>query len=132
MRIAIDNRAVIRSGMGNYSAILLSLLPEMDEEIKVLTYEDGLIVDRKGFVHKYVNLLRRVLGDQFTLPGWGSLNRIDILHNPRNMGIPFYHSFKVVTTIHDIIPHVFPQFYLSNFIERIYYEFMIRLSFPAS
>lgn len=132
MRVAIDNRAVIHSGIGNYSAVLLSLLPQVNEDIETIAYEDTLTVNRQGLWNKYINGLRRVIKDQITIFGWARKQNIEIFHNPRNTGVPIFCPCKVVVTIHDVIPHVFPKFYLSNYIERLYYEIMIRLSIYRS
>ena len=51
-----------------------------------------------------------------------------VYHVPRNTGVPFFSNLPVIVTIHDIIPHVFPQKYLNNILERIYYETAIRVS----
>ena len=131
MRIAIDNRAVVHSGIGNYSAILLSMLPKVEKEVETVPYEDGLAFNRQGFWNKYVNGLRRLIRDQFMFR-WVDKNNIDIFHNPRNTGVPVFKPFKIVVTIHDVIPHVFPQYYLNSWIERLYYEMMIRLSIYRS
>jgi len=132
MRVAIDNRAVIHSGIGNYSAILLSLLPKVNKDIETIAYEDTLTVNRQGLWNKYINGLRRVIKDQITIFRWARKQNIEIFHNPRNTGVPIFCPCKVVVTIHDVIPHVFPKFYLSNYIERLYYECMIRLSIYRS
>ena len=132
MRVAIDNRAVIHSGIGNYSAILLSLLPKVNKDIETIAYEDNLTVNRQGLWNKYINGFRRVIKDQITIFGWVRRQNIEIFHNPRNTGVPIFCPCKVVVTIHDVIPHVFPKFYLSNYIEHLYYEVMIRLSIYRS
>ena len=67
MRVAIDNRAVIHSGIGNYSAILLSLLPKVNKDIETIAYEDNLTVNRQGLWNKYINGFRRVIKDQITI-----------------------------------------------------------------
>jgi len=127
MRVAIDSRALAKTGMRNYSDKLLALLPQVSPNVETIAYVDNLKVNRENFHNKYVNLFRRIVGDQVSLPSWAKEKNIDIFHNPRNMGIPFSHSFKVVTTIHDVIPRVFPQYYLSNKLEQLYYATMLRM-----
>jgi glycosyltransferase involved in cell wall biosynthesis len=131
MKIAIDNRAAPHSGMGNYSSILLELLPQIQQDIKVIPYEDKLVVNRQGFWNKYVNGLRRIVKDQY-MYFWLREHGVDVFHNPRNKGIPIFHCCKMVTTIHDVIPHVYPQYYLHNALERILYELLIRISIHCS
>lgn len=132
MKIAIDNRAVKQSGIGAYSKILLDMLPQQKGNPEVIPYGDLLTVNRSGFWNKYVNGLRRVLRDQFGIAKWQRENHLDLFHNPRNIGTALFNSCKVVTTIHDVIPHIFPQYYLNSPIERLYYEIMIRISIASS
>ena len=63
---------------------------------------------------------------------WLRKNLVVVYHVPRNIGVPFLSDIPVVVTIHDIIPHVFPQKYLNNILERIYYEIAIRVSIKRS
>lgn len=132
MKVAIDNRAIAYSGIGVYSRILLNQLPQNGRNVSTIIYGDSIAVNRNGFWNKYVNGMKRVLRDQFTMSRWLQYNHIDVYHNPRNTGAPLYCRSKIVTTIHDIIPHVYPQFYLNSPVERAYYEVMIRLAIKRS
>jgi glycosyltransferase involved in cell wall biosynthesis len=126
MKIAFDVRAIPQSGIGVYTRILKESLPLYYDNIKVCDYTDGYSVDRKNIFNKYVNSLKRLLRDQLTINSWMKNNNVDIYHNPRNTGAPIICGGKVVVTIHDVIPHVLPQYYLNSPIERIYYELMLR------
>ena len=63
---------------------------------------------------------------------WFKKNSLELYHVPKNTGVPFFHNIPVVVTIHDIIPHVFPDKYLSNILERIWYKLAIRVSIHRS
>lgn len=132
MKIAIDNRAIAHSGIGVYSRILLKQLPKNGREVSVVAYGDDIAVNRNGFWNKYVNGIKRVLRDQITMSGWLQANNVDVYHNPRNTGTPLSCKSKIVTTIHDIIPHIYPQYYLNSPVERAYYELMLRLAIKRS
>ena len=79
MKVAIDNRALEKTGMRNYSDKLLALLPKISQNVEAIAYEDGLKVNRESFYNKYVNLFKRMLEDQFYIPKWAIKNNIDIL-----------------------------------------------------
>ena len=126
MKIAFDIRAIPQSGIGIYTKILKESLPLHADNIEVCDYTDGFSVDRKNIINKYVNSLKRLLRDQLTIDRWMKKNKVDIYHNPRNTGAPIICGGKIVVTIHDVIPHVLPQYYLNSPIERVYYELMLR------
>ena len=63
---------------------------------------------------------------------WLQRNEIELYHVPKNTAVPLFSPVPVVVTIHDVIPHVFPQQYLKNILERIYYETAIRISIKKS
>jgi len=132
MKVAIDARAVLKSGMGNYTQILLSLLPQYGRDIEVVPIDDRLTVNRDGFVNKYVNSFRRMVFNQSGMIKLLKERKVDLLHNPKNMGVPFFPPCKVVTTIHDVIPKAFPEYYLDSMLEKLYYETMIRTSIRRS
>lgn len=130
MRIALDDRAIKFSGMGIYTKNLADNFNALGHT--VFLYDDKLVVTRTGFVQKYVNLARRIFKDNTLLQEWLRQNGAMVYHVPRNTGVPFFSYLPVIVTIHDIIPHVFPQKYLSNILERIYYETAIRVSIKRS
>ena len=130
MRIALDDRAIKFSGIGIYTRNLADYFIASGHD--VFLYDDKLVVTRAGFVQKYVNFARRIFGDNTLLAQWLRKNLVSVYHVPRNIGVPFFSDIPVVVTIHDIIPHVFPQKYLNNILERIYYETAIRVSIKRS
>lgn len=130
MRIGLDNRSPKFSGMGIYTHNLYENFTELNH--KVSLYNDGIAVSRNSFVDKYVKFFRRILIEQFGMNSWFQKNSLDIYHVTKNTGVPFFHNIPVVVTIHDIIPHVFPDKYLSNILERIWYEVAIRVSIYRS
>lgn len=130
MRIGLDNRAIKFSGIGVYTRNLNERFVETGNYVSL--YNDGLVVSRERFFKKYINFLKRILKEQLGMDIWFKKNSLELYHVPKNTGVPFFHNIPVVVTIHDIIPHVFPDKYLSNILERIWYELAIRVSIHRS
>ncbi len=126
----MDDRAIKFSGIGIYTRNLAELFSELRHD--VFLYDDNLVVSRSRFVFKYINFIRRTIKENRDLCNWLRKNGINLYHVPKNTGVPFFSPIPVVVTIHDVIPHVFPQKYLSNILERIYYETAIRVSIKRS
>ena len=122
----MDDRAIKFSGIGIYTRNLADNFNVLGHT--VFLYDDKLVVTRAGFVQKYFNFLKRIFQENTLLLQWLRQNRAMVYHVPRNTGVPFFSNLPVIVTIHDIIPHVFPQKYLNNILERIYYETAIRVS----
>jgi len=130
MRIGLDNRAIKFSGIGVYTRNLNERFVEAGNYVTL--YNDGLVVSRERFLKKYINFFKRILKEQLGMDMWFKKNSLELYHVPKNTGVPFFHNIPVVVTIHDIIPHVFPDKYLSNILERIWYELAIRVSIHRS
>ena len=126
MRIAIDNRVIKFSGIGIYNTNLSDNYIKLGH--KVFLYDDELKISRSKFVYKYINFFIRIIKENSYVNKWLHDNSIDIYHVTKNFGVPLFSSIPIVVTIHDIIPHLFPQQYLKNTVERIYYEMAIRHS----
>ena len=121
MKIAIDMRALPRSGMGNYSRTLLEELPRAFLENETISVSDEIIINRKKYIG-FLSRIRRFWWEQVDLPKILIQNKVDILHNPMNFGLPFRQVCKSVVTIHDVISLVFKEKYLARRVERVYYH----------
>lgn len=130
MRVALDDRAIKFSGIGIYTRNLYGIFK--DSGHSVFLYDDQLIVSRSKFVLKYINFFRRIVKENRDVGHWLKANGIELYHVPKNTGIPFFSPVPVVVTIHDVIPHVFPHQYLTNILERLYYETALRISIKRS
>ena len=126
----MDDRAIKFSGIGIYTRNLAELFSDFGHT--VFLYDDKLTVSRSKFVLKYINFIKRTIKENKDLCNWLQVNKIDLYHVTKNTGVPFFSPIPVVVTIHDVIPHVFPKKYLSNILERIYYETAIRVSIKRS
>ena len=130
MRVALDDRAIKLSGIGIYTRNLYNIYKNLGHS--VFLYDDNLVVSRSKFVLKYINFFRRAVKENKDLCKWLQANGVELYHVPKNTGVPLFSPVPVVVTIHDVIPHVFPQQYLKNILERIYYETAIRISIKRS
>lgn len=131
VRIAIDMRALPRSGIGNYSRILLNGLPKLFPNIKTIPVSDEITIPRQQLRKVYSSRLKRLIWEQVELPNFLSEYEVDILHNPMNYGIPIKKSSKVIVTIHDVIPLVLNG-YLNTFAEKSYYKAVMNIAIIRS
>ncbi len=128
MRIAIDARWIFPeiSGIGNYTRQLIQQLIQLDSENDYLIlFHDPSVMCRTVMEagidaapnFEAVRLPYGVfsLPNQVRMPFFLRRKRVDIFHSPNYMipllAFPRRHSgrVKVVTTIHDLIPLVFPN-----------------------
>lgn len=129
MKVAIDARWIFPeiSGIGNYTRQLLRQFVELapdgvqfvalfsDPELMQRTVDETGIGEADNF-----EVVCRSWGvfspkSQLLLPGWLRRNRIDVFHSPNYMipltafGRERASRIKCVTTIHDLIPMIFPD-----------------------
>ncbi|AFM43256.1 glycosyltransferase [Desulfosporosinus acidiphilus SJ4] len=129
MRVAIDMRAMPRTGIGNYSRILLEEIPRIYSDIVTVPVYDGMELSRQSSLSKlYSSRLKRLAWEQIDLPRYLKENNIDILHNPMNFGLPVFPGCKSLVTVHDVIPAVLKGQYLKSLVERIYYKLAMAIS----
>ena len=131
MKIAIDMRALPKSGIGNYSQALLNQLPIMFLGVETVAVADEVTISRRK-VQGYVTRLQRLWWEQVKLPHLLKDRKVDLLHNPMNIGLPIRQGIKSVVTIHDIIPLVYKDIYLRNGIARSYYRLALQIALNRS
>jgi len=112
MKIAIDYRWVFPhiSGIGRYTSNLVSALAAQDKK------NEYILIANKGQKISGFNVITVPYGvyslkNQLCLPRLLQKMKIDVFHSP-NFMIPLRisRSTKVVITIHDMIPWLFPEF----------------------
>lgn len=128
MRIAIDARWIFReiSGIGAYTRELISHLATLDTKNEyIILFQDQSILERTtretgtnnspNFQHIIIPYGLFSIQNQILLPLFLKRMRIDIFHSPNYM-IPLFAfhrggkgTTKCVTTIHDVIPMIFPN-----------------------
>jgi len=132
VRIAIDARTKLHCGIGTYTTKLIDMIPQIDSTTKIFPINDNISFSGERFISKCIGGVKRLIYDQINMNMWLKQNDIDILHNPRNIGLPFWCNCKAVVTIHDIIPHVYSDRYLRSKIEKYYYLLMVNSSISRS
>ena len=130
MKVAIDNRSLPHSGIGTYTRFLFEKLrlvgrPEQDAD-QFLPVTDHINLDLSAGIEKYLLGIRRLWWENRQLPALLRRDGFDLLHNPRNIGIPYQARCPVIVTIHDIIPWVFAREYLPTVMQKHIYKAMLR------
>ncbi len=129
VKVAVDNRSLPHSGIGTYTRNLLEKMPAISRAAgrsdAFCPVSDELAVEWVPGYAKYLSGLRRLYWENFSLPRLLSDENYDLLHNPRNLGVPYRVHCPVVVTIHDVIPMVFGQEYLPTLKQRLLYKAML-------
>ena len=140
MKVAIDSRSYAQSGIGAYTRILLEQLPLLSEKSgaadEFLPVSDGLSdhasEKRLPGWRQYFAGMRRLYWENIQLPKQLRLEQFDLLHNPRNAGVPYRPQCPVVVTVHDLIPLIWPQEYLPSRVHRLLYQARVQRSIGNS
>ncbi|MEW6455366.1 MAG: glycosyltransferase family 1 protein [Acidobacteriota bacterium] len=129
MKIAFDIRKINDFGIGNYIANLLTEISRLDlkNEYYLLGYKrdfEGL----KGKFPENFNFVSATAGkysmsEQLKLPLILEKIKPDVFHSPHYV-IPILYKGKIITTIHDIIHILFPEF-LPNPLAFYYAKYFI-------
>ncbi|MTI59429.1 MAG: glycosyltransferase family 4 protein [Firmicutes bacterium] len=125
MKILFDNRMKNWSGIGRYS---FNLIKEFSCLMK--NKNDVVLLSNTAYNSNDFNIMNcraKVfsLKEQVELPLLNKKNKIDLYHSPHFV-FPVLNSKKMVLTIHDLTPLLFPQYFSVN--ARIYMKMMIWLS----
>ncbi len=125
MRIAFDTRWIRTSnmeGVGGYSWELLRSLLKADKANEyLLFFEDDLkesFFKREFKTAQYNNVKTShadlstgsLLVNIFSLPGFLKRNRIDVYHTPYFAFTPFKAGYKLIATVYDLIPFLYPRY----------------------
>lgn len=139
LKIAIDSRVLSTPlcGITRYLINLLSALSEIDDVNEYLLFSDkDFLYDIKlGGNFKKITFTSgsTLLWEQVKLPRVLLKNKIDILHSPKNYGVPIFKKWKVLLTVHDIIPKIFPQYWKDrSFIEKMTHNFSLYWSIKCA
>jgi len=136
MRIGIDVRPLLQNyhrfrGIGYYTYNLIRNIGKIDTENEYILFAsenangvDLNIMHNKFWKEEYqtprikkpVRLANHLqwLWDRLFLPRVISNSKIDIFHATDNNSIPISHSCKVIATIYDLIPCIFPKHYFNS------------------
>ena len=121
MKIAMDLRSISRSGIGRYTRRLLQGLQHSYPNDEFIALEDGVSIQWDSFLGRAQSGVQRLWWENVTLPRRIRAETVDVLHNPRNYGVPLYCSCPVVLTLHDVIPLSLSEDYLTKWGTRSLY-----------
>lgn len=123
MKIAIDTQTTLgqRSGFGFYVKNLIEALQKNDKSNQYILIAPDR--DKDFFT------LERFIWDQFTFPGEAKKAKVDILHQPC-FSAPVFYKGKIVVTVHDIIPKLFPA--NLPLISRLFYSRWMTYTYRAA
>ena len=140
MKIAIDSRSFAQSGIGTYTRILLEQMPLLSSNLgssdEFVAVNDGVNdeINKKrlpGWDEYYFGI-RRLYWENIKLPERLRREQFDLLHNPRNAGVPYRTKCPIIVTVHDLIPLVLSKEYLSSTLHRLVYEAKVHHSIQHS
>ena len=120
--IAINISGVVRnSGIDRYGTELISGLRRIDFGNKYIIFDFNRTEHHNRNI---VNKISKTIFDQIIIPTKIKFNKISLLHSVKDIGLPSIKikSCKYVLTLYDIIPLLFPNYYLDNIIKKKLYE----------
>ncbi|TCL70992.1 glycosyltransferase involved in cell wall biosynthesis [Hydrogenispora ethanolica] len=129
MKLAIEARPIRWSygtGIGNYTHSLIEKLYEIDRENEyTFLWTEGdpgtLIPFRRKY--SYYSLPREDQREEVEIPLWLNQEGAEVFHLPQNgFRTPSPGQYKVVVTIHDLIPYFYPEFVRTSFLKRFVAE----------
>jgi len=130
IRVGFDARWYNDSGVGSYVAGLLSAMVQMSNEVELLVYEDPtnplpLPVNSQA-QRIAIKAKRYSPAGQIELAQVCRQHRLDVFHSPFYV-VPLLARCRVVVTIHDLIPFLFPIYSsIKRFMVRGGYRMAVR------
>jgi len=102
MKIAIDGRTMIgqKSGLGCYAESLIENLHKIDKNISIEIIKPENNND--------LSTPKRIFWDQVLFPIQSMKTKPDLIHKP-SFSVPVFSKSKIVVTVHDLIPIIFPK-----------------------
>ncbi|MBN1622699.1 MAG: glycosyltransferase family 4 protein [Endomicrobiales bacterium] len=122
MKIGIDARMIHNSGIGTYIQNLILYLPR-GKKYEYILFGDPANLKKYELPVVEANFPIYSLSEQLLFPNIIKNSGIDIFHST-HYNIPLFNKTKMVTTIHDLIHLIFPQ-YLPNRLAYYYAKLMI-------
>lgn len=128
MKIGIDARLLTdnKTGIGTYTNRLITELAAADKENQYVLYTDKEHEFNMpdNFSIRLIPQRRRILWTNLYLPWYLSADNIDIFHSVANFEVPIMARCKIVVTIHDLIPLLYPE--LVPFRYRVLFRTLIK------
>lgn len=129
MRIGIDMRMLRRAGIGRYIHSLVDELMRIDKDNEYILFLDeddfdSYTITNENFTKKPLKSKVFSLEEQYRLVSSAWREGLDVFHSPHFV-VPLLWRRNLVTTIHDLIPLIYPET-LPSRASRIYCYTMMR------
>ncbi|HPN73187.1 MAG TPA: glycosyltransferase family 1 protein [Candidatus Omnitrophota bacterium] len=120
MKIAIDIRSTLkkRTGIGNYTFGLVNALARADKDSQYLLYSYIRPFDfkRRLWPLPAGNFRHKV--DRMSFDPRSTLSGADVVHTS-SYDIPSSRSYRLFTTVHDLVPLMFPHGYSEDYLKGL-------------
>ncbi len=133
MRIGIECRALTTgvTGIGRYLSCLLEALSDIDKQNEYFLFADNRPNAPLVLGNNFHLLIRcsgsSLIWEQWELPWLARKNKIDLMYYPRGYGAPWLKACRIVLTVHDLYPKLFPAYWRS-WKTKMAYDFSLGLS----
>jgi glycosyltransferase involved in cell wall biosynthesis len=120
MNIAIDIRSTLknRTGVGIYTFGLVNALAKIDRESDYLLYSYIRLFDFKRRLWRLPGRNFRHKVDRLSFAPDRALRDADVLHTS-SYDMPHSASYGLFTTVHDLIPLIFPEGYADDYLQKL-------------
>ena len=125
MNILFDYRMKDWSGIGRYSSNLVDNLNNISINNKLFLLSNSQKTNETNFKNIICNSDVFSISEQLELPILNSKGKFDLFHSPHFV-FPIFNFKKLVLTIHDLTPLLFPEYFSK--IARLYMKWMIWLA----
>ena len=124
------------TGIGRYLLNLIENLSKIDDRNKYILFSDAPFAHKPetGVNFEYIVIpkgISQLYWEQVKLPLELRRRKIDILHCPKNYGVPFFAKARVILTVHDVIPMIFREYWYLKKGRRVY-ELLLKLAFKKA
>jgi len=129
LRIGIDMRMLRWPGIGRYTRSLVDELMRIDEDNEYILFLneddfDSYTITNENFTKKSLRAKVFSIEEQYQLVFSAWRERLDLFHSP-HFAVPLLWRRNLVTTIHDLIPLIYPED-LPSRMSRIYCYIMMK------
>lgn len=129
MKVAYDIRPMKIRGNGicNYTQEIYNMMKE-NKSFKLTYIESPFNIGVKHLSKK----IAYYIGNHIILPIKLKLNGINLYHTTKELEVPIIKTCKYISTIHDVVPYVFPSQYYTNKLSFLFYRLKLKIAIRNS
>ena len=124
MKVGYDVSSLKSTGIFRYNEELIQTLAALYPQ----EFTPVFLPQREPANKEYYKAFKNFVYNRFTLPHEIQALGVDLFHCTKNFFTPITSEFPTVTTVHDIIPLVLREQYISNTLEFLYYRYNFGVS----